>query len=152
MKSCIMKQSKNMESVLNFECDEFSANEELELFLQNVEVAATQGYDGFVVEPRPEIFDSLYETLIETGIPYMSTLLTLTQMKTAPTSFRRSFSTSIRTARTQTQWFYDHYQDYWGNVDASKIVLLSIEYSTNPDLDERARGVKDKFDGTLPRQ
>ena len=140
---------KNMESVLNFECDEFSANEELELFLQNVEVASTQGYDGFIVEPRPEIFDSLYETLNEAGIPYIYTVNAYKDENGA-NLVPNIVLNQYKNGRTQTQWFHDHYQDYWGNIDASEIVLLSIEYSTNPDLDERAKGVRDEFTELFP--
>ncbi len=140
---------KNMESVLNFEASEFSGNDDAETYLRNMEIAATQGFDGYVIESNANVYDRIYEVMNDLGIPYLYTVNAYRDENGAnlvPTVVLDQY----KNGQTQTQWFYDHYRDYWGDVDESKIVLMSIEYSTSPDLDTRADGVKDKFMELFP--
>ena len=140
---------QNMQSVLNFEATEFSGNDDADTYIQNLEVAAVQGYDGFVIESHADCFDRMYDVLSELDVPYVYTVNSYRDENGAnlvPTVVLNQFVNG----QTQTQWFYDHYSDYWGEIDESKVVLLSVEYSTVPDLGIRADGVKDKFEELFP--
>jgi hypothetical protein len=48
------------------------------------------------------------------------------------------------------QWLIDHYKDYWGDVDASQIGLLDIDFSVSPDLQSRTTGIADSFKAAFP--
>jgi hypothetical protein len=125
---------KSMEPVLNIEMTEFSGNENADLYIQNFEIASQQDFDGFVIESYPDVFDRMYEVLNDLGIPYIYTVNAYRDANGAnlvPTVVLDQY----KNGNTQAQWFYDHYKDYWGNIDASKIVLLSLEYSkTRPHI------------------
>lgn len=140
---------QNMQERLNFTVDDFSANENLDMFIQNLETASTQGYDGFVIQTYPDIHDRTYEVATDIGIPFIYTVNAFRDESGAnmvPTIILDQHKNGV----TQAQWFYDHYKEYWPDVDASEIVLLTLEYTTNPDLALRSQGVKDKFAELFP--
>jgi hypothetical protein len=65
---------QNMQTVLNFEATEFSGNDDAETYLRNMEIAATQGFDGYVIESHSDVFDRIYEVMGDLGIPYVYTV------------------------------------------------------------------------------
>lgn len=140
---------QNMQERLNIEVNDFSANDNADMFIQNMETASTQGYDGYIIEPYADIHERIYEVANELGIPYIYTVNALRDESGAnlvPTIILDQY----KNGETQAQWFFDHYKDYWQNAAPEDIVLMSLEYSTNPDLDERSAGVKDKFTELFP--
>lgn len=140
---------QNMQKKLNITVTDINANSDGDAFINNFEVAATQGYDGFVVEPNADVYDRTYEVLNELKIPYIYTVNAYRDENGAnlvPTVILDQY----KNGNTQVQWFFDHYKDYWKDVPASEIVLMTLEYSTNPDLISRIDGVKDKFTELFP--
>ena len=135
---------RNMQAVLNFECSDFSASSDPDTFLRNLEVASQDAYDGYVIEPDVTIFPRIVEVMDDLKIPYIFTVNSYRDENggnMVPTIILDQY----KNGNTQAQWFYDNYKTYWPDANPADIVLMSLEFSTNPDLDHRAAGVKDKF-------
>ena len=141
---------QNMQERLNIEVTDLSASNDADRMITNIEVCAYNGYDGMVIEPNADIHPRIYEVAMETGLPFIYTVNAYRDENGAnlvPVTVLDQY----KNGQTQMQWMFDHYEDYWGeDVDTSKIVLLTLEFSTNPDLDTRSQGVKDKFAELLP--
>jgi ABC-type sugar transport system substrate-binding protein len=134
---------------LNFTVNDFSANDNADMFIQNMETASSQGFDGYIIEPNADIHDRIYEVANELGIPFIYTVNAYRDENKAnlvPTIILDQY----KNGNTQTQWFFDHFKDYWPTVETKDIALMSLEMSSNPDLVLRSSGVKDKFAELFP--
>ncbi|SHH60750.1 ABC-type sugar transport system, substrate-binding protein, contains N-terminal xre family HTH domain [Sporobacter termitidis DSM 10068] len=140
---------KTMQTVLNFTCKDYSANNDDDTFVQNLEVASQEGYDGYVIEPDAVIFPRIVEIMAELKTPYVFTVNAYRDengSNQVPTVILDQY----KNGNTQVQWFFDNYKTYWKDANPADIALLTLEYSTNPDLIERMDGVKDKFKELFP--
>ena len=140
---------KSMQKVLNFTCKDYSASSDADTFINNLTIAAQEKYDGYVIEPDVTIFPRITEVMGELKIPYIFTINSYRDANggnLVPTIILNQH----KNGNTQAQWFFDNYKKYWKDANAKDIALLTIEYSTNPDLIERINGVKDKFKELFP--
>lgn len=140
---------KNMQKVLNFECNDYSAQENPDNFINNLTVAAQEDFDGYVIEPDVTIFPRIVEVMTELKIPYIFTVNSYRD-ETGGNLIPTVVLDQYKNGNTQTQWFYDNYKKYWPDANPADIVLMTLEFSTNPDLVERIDGVKDKFQELFP--
>ncbi len=140
----------NMQERLNIEVTDFSAKNEADVMLTNIEVCAFNDFDGMVIEPNADIHQAIYDTAMETGLPFIYTVNAFRDENGAnmvPVTVLNQY----KNGNTQMEWMYEHYTDYWGDdIDTSKIALMTLEFSTNPDLKTRSQGVKDKFAEYFP--
>lgn len=140
---------KNMSKVLNITCKDYGANNDDDTFIQNLQVASQDNYDGYVIEPDVVIFPRIVEVMDELKIPYVFTVNSYRDdsgSNLVPTVILDQEKNGI----TQADWFFDNYKNYWKDVDPSQIVLMTLEFSTNPDLVSRIKGVKDEFSKKFP--
>jgi len=140
---------KNMQNVLNFECKDYSAQENPDNFINNLIVASQDGFDGYVIEPDVTIFDRIVEVMTELNIPYIFTVNSYRD-ETGGNLIPTVVLDQYKNGNTQAQWFYDNYKRYWPDANPADIVLMTLEFSTNPDLVDRIDGVKDKFQELFP--
>lgn len=141
---------QNMQKRLNFTVVDFTANSDADLFIQNMEVLKDQGFDGLIIEPNAETHERIFEVANELEIPFIYTVNAYRDENGAnlvPTIILDQHKNGV----TQMEWMAEHYKDYWkGDVNPSEIALLSLEFSSNPDLTTRAQGVKDGFAKLFP--
>jgi ABC-type sugar transport system substrate-binding protein len=48
------------------------------------------------------------------------------------------------------QWLIDNYKTYWGDIDTSKLGLISMTFSVSVDLNDREVGAQDVFKKNFP--
>jgi ABC-type sugar transport system substrate-binding protein len=140
---------QKMQDRLNIEVTDFSANDNADMFIQNLETASTQGFDGYIIEPNADIHARIFEVATELEIPFIYTVNAYrdeTGANLVPTIILDQY----KNGNTQVQWFLDHFNDYWPTAEAKDIALMSLEFSSNPDLALRSAGVKDKFAELFP--
>jgi ABC-type sugar transport system substrate-binding protein len=134
---------------LNYTLQTTTGDGDIDLYLQNIEILAGKGVDGFITNPDPATSDRIVEVLEETGVPYMILL----------NSVRDSSGSSILPCATldgfaagesEIQWLYDNYKTYWGDIDPAEIGLININWSPNVDLASRYEGSLSKFQELLP--
>jgi hypothetical protein len=83
---------------LNFDISFTSANGDADMYINNLQVVAEQGVDGFVADINPTVSDRINEVYLEIGIPYIA-LLNPVLDADAATRSRASHSTVSRPAR-----------------------------------------------------
>ena len=102
-----------------------------------------------IIEANADIQERLYEVAMETEVPFVYTVNAY-RNEDGANMVPVTVLDQYKNGQTQMEWMYENYQSYWGDIDTSKIVLMTLEFSTNPDLDTRSQGVKDKFAELLP--
>ena len=140
---------RDLESSLNFKVSEYCANSDIDAMIQTIEVYADQGVDGFIIVIDASANIRIKEVLDNTGIPYVGILNTVRD------SSGRHIVSVIGHDNTPIveeigQWLFDNYKNYWGDIDTSKIALLSFDFSPNVDFHERHLAAVSTFKKLIP--
>ena len=138
---------------MNFEVVAFSAESDREKMIANIELAAMQNFDGFIVACMPDILDRASEVLYETGIPWIGFANTfLVDGKTVAPNVTLNQSGA---GEKCMQWLIENYKEYWGSdVDAHalgpRLGMIDITYSISEDLLARQTGSVNRFREEFP--
>ena len=135
--------------IFNVNIIPYMANSDIDAMIQNIEIFADQGADGFIIVIDASANMRIKEVLDATGLPYIGIL----------NSVRDANGSSIvpligmdgfPLGHAMVQWLTDNHQKYWGTVDKSKIGLLNFTFSPNIDFHERYLGNEDLFKTLYP--
>jgi len=142
---------KAYEEKFNIQVDLFSADSDREKMISIIELAAMQGYDGFIVACMPDILDRATEVLYDTGIPFIGFANTLiVDGKTvAPNVTLDQYGAGAKCM----EWLIENAETYWGVDPATlggKLGAIDVTYSVSEDLLARQNGSIDTFKKTLP--
>lgn len=113
-------------------------------YLTNLELIGTRGFDGAIVDCPPAIQVRAIELLEESNVPYIAffqTLLNADNRTVSPNVTNDNYAAG----KMPAQWLADHYKEYMGDIDTSKLGFLYIGVSTAPDLVARSVGPEDVF-------
>ena len=135
---------QSMEPVLNIEVTMFQATALADQFLTNLELVATQGYDGCVIEPYIDSAARIFELANELELKYVFIVNAYTDEEghyLAPTVVLDQY----KDGATQIEWLHENYKKYAPDMDTSKMALILLDYSANMALAQRCDGAKDKF-------
>jgi ABC-type sugar transport system substrate-binding protein len=140
---------KDFSTKLNYTIETTTGDGDIDLYLQNIEILAGKGVDGFITNPDPATSERIVEVLNETGVPYM---ILLNSVRDASGSSILPCATldGFAAGESEVQWLYDNYKTYWGDIDTADIGLISINWSPNVDLATRHEGSLAKFNELLP--
>ena len=140
---------RELEPILNFKTTEYCANSDIDAMIQTIEIYADQGVDGIIIVIDASANMRIKEVLDDTGIPYIGILNTVRD-----SNGRHVVSVighdNILIVEEIGQWLYDNYKNYWGDIDTSKIALLSFDFSPNVDFHERHLAAIDVFNRLFP--
>ena len=137
------------EQRLNVNVTSLSADSNKETFLSNIELIATQGYDGALIACMFEIQERATELLYELGIPwicFINMLLDQNDQTVAPCVVLDQYESGQKTM----QWLIDNYKEYMGDIDTSKIGGITTGFTVMADHAMRAAGQRDIFEQTFP--
>lgn len=140
---------KELEPLLNFKTTEYCANSDIDAIIQNIEIYADQGVDGFLIVIDATANKRICEVLDGTGIPYIA-MLNSVQDENGSSLVPCVGLDNYQVGEKLTQWLFDNYKTYWGDIDTSKIALLDFNFSPNVDFNNRNKGSHDKFVELLP--
>jgi ABC-type sugar transport system substrate-binding protein len=138
-----------LEPILNIKITDYCANSDIDELIQNIEIYADQGVDGFVIVIDATANKRIKEVLDGTGIPYIAILNSVRDengREIVPLIGMEGYTIG----HMMTQWLYDNYKKYWGDIDSSKIGMLNYTFSPNIDFHERHLGNIEKFNELLP--
>ena len=134
---------------LNYNLTTTTGDGDIDIYLQNIEILAAQGTDGFITNPDPATSDRIIEVLNETGAQYMI-ILNSVRDENGSAVLPCATLDGFAAGEAEIQWLFDNYKTYWGDIDTSKIGLLNINWSANVDLASRYYGALAKFEELLP--
>ncbi|HHT16955.1 MAG TPA: substrate-binding domain-containing protein [Papillibacter sp.] len=138
-----------LEPVLNFKTTSYCANGDIDAMIQNIQIYASQNVDGFLVVIDPTAADRVKEVLDETNIPYIA-MLNSVRDENGSAIVPCVGIEGVIAGEKVTQWLYDNYKTYWGDIDPSEIALLDYNFSPNVDFNDRYTGAMNKFKELLP--
>ena len=141
---------KELEPILNVKITDYCANSDIDALLQNLEIYASQGVDGFIIVIDYTANMRIKEVLDGTGLPYIGILNSVRDPNTHSNLVPLVGMDGFPMGEMMVQWLYDHYKEYWGDIDTSKIGLLNFTCSPGVDFHDRYRGNQSKFEQLLP--
>jgi ABC-type sugar transport system substrate-binding protein len=134
---------------LNVTITPSTAEMDMDKMMTSIETFAEQGADGFIIVIDPATKDRTVEVLNETGVPYIALFNSVRDENgnsLVPTVGLDQYATGAMTM----QWLIDNYRTYWGDIDTSKLGLVSITFSVSVDLNDRELGAQDVFKKNFP--
>jgi len=138
-----------LEPILNFKTTAYNANSDIDALIQNIQLFADQGVDGFIIVIDATAKERIVQVLDETGLPYIAYLNSVRDENGSELVPVVALE-GVQAGQTIVQWMYDNYKTYWGEIDESKIGMLNFNYSPNTDFNDRYEGAKSKFLELLP--
>ena len=140
---------KELEPIFNINIIEFCANSDIDAVLQNIEIYADQGVDGFMIVIDYTANMRIKEVLDATGLPYIG-ILNSVRDENGSNLVPLVGMDGFPMGEWMVQWLYDNYKNYWGDIDTSKIGLLNFTFSPGVDFHDRHRGATARFEQLLP--
>lgn len=145
----IANRLKDYEKMFNFKVTSYCANNDMDAYLQNVQIFIDQKVDGFIMVFDPATRMRFIEVLKEANKPVTGILNTVRDDNGSEIIPVAGIE-GVDAAGTLVQWLYDNHQKYWGKIDTKKIGLLDYNFSSNKDFNDRFKGAKEKFEKLLP--
>jgi ABC-type sugar transport system substrate-binding protein len=134
---------------LNFTIVESTGDGDGDKYIQNVEIFATQGVDGFLIDADPTFSERVAEVLEDMDANYV-TFINSVKDTDGNVLAPCVLLDGVSAGSTTVQWLYDNYKTYWGDIDTSKIALLDCTFSVVPDLQDRSDGAIAMFKELFP--
>ena len=135
--------------IYNFKIEQLSANADADAYVTNLQTILMKGVDGLIIDITQELASRVSEILNEYNTPAIcmfNSPIDVNGVALIPSVVLNQYYNG----QTQMNYLNDHYKDYWGDIDRSKIVLLRMDWSNNMDLVQRAKGSLDRFKELFP--
>ena len=137
--------------VYNFRSEQLSANGDADAYVNNLTTILLSGPDGLIIDITAELAPRVAEICSEFEVPVVciyNRCVDVNDVEIIPAVVTDQFYNG----RTQLTYLNDHYKDYWGDIDRSKITLLIMDWSTNIDIYNRGVGALEKWEEFFPGQ
>lgn len=136
--------------VYNYELTRMTGDTDDETYVTNLQTLIDRGdVDGFIIETTNSVQNAVLALLEDSGIPYINLFTEYFDSEgrvVTPTVGIPQFQTGYESLKYLT----DNYKKYWGDVDTSKIGLITIDFSVSPALNERIVGIEACFREAFP--
>jgi hypothetical protein len=118
---------------VNIEITSFNANDNADDFINKMGVLSQQGYTGMVLNPEATYIDRVIVAADEYGITWLPGFVPLLDANGNPMCAQESLGVKYQ-ADLMMGWLRDVYKDYLGEIDISKLGLISTSQSVVPVL------------------
>lgn len=139
----------SLEPVFNVKITDYCANSDIDEMIQNIEIFADQGYDGYIIVIDASANMRIKEVLDDTGLPYIDILNSVRDSNGSAIVHCIGME-GITVGREMTKWLFDNYKKHWGEIDTSKLGLLNFTFSPNEDFHDRFNGNSEMFQELAP--
>ena len=133
---------------MNFEYQLVDVQRDNDLFINSLEMLAGQGYDGFVLDFDPAFTERCYEVCHELDVSWISGVNPV--MIDGALKWPGVTIDSRDMGHTMSQWLFDNYKDYWGDVDINEIGIMICDNPSATDLHRRGTSSEEKFRELFP--
>ena len=136
---------------MNFEYTSYACNGDFDAFVNQIYTFSDQGYDAFILGTDDQLAARAYEAALECGVPFVgesTAFMNQSGICIWPSVQQAQYGNG----ETATQWLFDNYKNYWGDVDltAEKVGLIGLNFSAVSGINERQPGVMDTFAKLCP--
>jgi len=140
---------EEMGKVYNFTLEQLTANNDSDTFINTLQTILNRNPDGVIVDVTQELASRTATLCAEYDVPVvclMNTAVDSNGMALIPSVIMDE----IKTGNVMVETMAESYKDYWGNIDTSKIGLLTLDWSANVSVNKRTIGATDKFEELFP--
>ena len=142
---------KELAPKLNINVLSTTGEHDVDKYLTNIQTLADQKtIDGIVIIYDSSAIQRIHEVCTDTKLPFVALLNSDRDATTQSELVPCVGSDDNQVGEVETQWLYDNYKKYWGDIDKSQIVLISTNASVRPNLNMRAVGSEAMFKKLLP--
>jgi len=140
----------SMEPVFNLKITDYCANSDIDEMIQNIQIFADQGYDGYIIVIDASANMRIKEVLDETGLPYID-ILNSVRDESGSAVVHCIGMEGISVGREMTKWLFDNSEKYFGKkIDTAKLGLINYTFSPNKDFHDRFEGNLAMFQELAP--
>lgn len=140
----------SLEPVFNVKITDYCANSDIDEMLQNIQIFADQGYDGYILVIDASANMRIKEVLDETGLPYID-ILNSVRDESGSAVVHCIGMEGITIGREMTKWLFDNSEKYFGEkIDTAKLGLINYTFSPNKDFHDRFEGNLAMFQELAP--
>ncbi|NLT40930.1 MAG: hypothetical protein GXX89_10805 [Clostridiales bacterium] len=118
---------------INYTYTSYCANSNADAFINTMSVLKQQGYDGMILNPEAAYVDRVKQAAAENDIAWLPGFVPLLDMNGDPVWSQESLGTKYQ-ADLMMNWLKDNYKTYLGDIDTTKLGLISTSQSTVPVL------------------
>lgn len=136
--------------VLNYEYTVYSANADFDAYVNQIEVLASQGTQGFILGIDDALAPRTYEVCTELGVAFIAES-TPYRDDTGENYWISVQQDQYNNGAQCVQWLADNYTNYWKDpIDTSKLGILVLNFSPVSGINEREPGCMDTFKKLFP--
>lgn len=139
----------SLEPVFNVKITDYCANSDIDEMIQNIQIFADQGYDGYVIVIDASANMRIKEVLDETGLPYIDILNSVRDTDGSAIVHCIGMD-GVTIGKEMTKWLFDNSEKYLGKIDTAKLGLLNYTFSPNKDFNDRHDGNLAMFQELAP--
>lgn len=135
--------------IMNFEYTGWAANFDFDAYANQIYVFYDMGYDGLILGVDDTLAARAYEICSELDIAFVAESTAFMDdngLCIWPSVQQANYVNGVKCV----DWLADHYRDYWGEIDTSKLGLLVLDFSTVSGITERTPGAHDSFKSHFP--
>jgi ABC-type sugar transport system substrate-binding protein len=136
-------------AVYNFNLEQRTANGDSDAYINNLTTTLLKGPDGIFVDITQEYAPRVSELLEEYEVPAICMFNKAVDVD-GKVLIPCVIMDQYLNGQTQLQWMLDNYKTYWGDIDFSKVAFMSLDWSTNMDLNMRSQGSSDMWKELYP--
>ena len=134
---------------MNFDLTAFSSSTDMEKFFNTLYACANEDYDGFIFDFDASTMDRVLEIATELQINWI-TAVNICKDENGAMQWPGVSLNSYQLGQKMANWLDDNYTNYWGDIDKSKLGLISIGASDLPDFIGRGMGAFDTYEELYP--
>ncbi|SHI03502.1 hypothetical protein SAMN02745823_02053 [Sporobacter termitidis DSM 10068] len=135
---------KGWSTLLNLDYAHMDA-QTMDDFYNQLQVYADQGYDGYILDGDPTTGSRTLDLTKELGIKNWMTATSALKNDDGTMMWPAVTLDSEAIGEKQTQWLYNNYTEYFGEIDTKQLGYIYVDYSVIPNLHESEVGAENKF-------
>ncbi|SHI15821.1 ABC-type sugar transport system, substrate-binding protein, contains N-terminal xre family HTH domain [Sporobacter termitidis DSM 10068] len=145
------KSYNNWADRMNCDYTDWTANADLDLYIETLQTYAIQGIDGFLLDADLSLYPRIEEITKELNIPWMSGMAAPQDDSGALIHPTVVFD-NARMGVQMASWVIDYAKKTWPNAAASEIGMLSMDFSIVPVIHARTTGAQSVWKQYYPEQ
>jgi ABC-type sugar transport system substrate-binding protein len=148
--AAISDSFEKLGKILNYEYTVYSANDNFDNYMNQIETLANQGYQGFVVGISDEIAPRAHEVCTEMGVAFIAESTAFIDESGANYGLS-VIQDQYNNGAACVQWLIDHYKDYWKEeIDPAKLGMIVLDFTPITGIHEREPGARETFLKAFP--
>ncbi|MCL2365462.1 MAG: hypothetical protein FWC75_00245 [Oscillospiraceae bacterium] len=135
--------------VWNFRVTQLTANNDSDTFINNLQTILIGEPDGIIVDITEELAVRTADILNQFDVPAIC-LFNMAMDFDGNMIIPSVVMDQFVNGQEQVRHLASVYRDFWGDIDASEIALLVIDFSVNINIHDRALGAMSAFEELFP--